>query len=88
MSTARNPQPLIVSKTNGSMITAQFPDGSEITSNRAFFRSVPDTPPELLVQTYTEMEPTVDTLVPDVMARPESTPHVNVPRTEGSEHRD
>jgi hypothetical protein len=56
MSTARNPQPLIVSKTKGSMVTAQFPDGTEITRNQALFRSMPNAPPESMVQRQPEPE--------------------------------
>lgn len=46
----RYPQPLIVSKVKGPMITAQHPDGREVTRNKSFFRSVPNVPPETLMQ--------------------------------------
>lgn len=45
----RNPQPLTVSKTKGSMITAQYPNGKEITRNKSFFRPTPNVPPESVI---------------------------------------
>ena len=62
MSTVRNPQPLIVSKQKGTMITAQFPDGSEVTRNQAYFRSLPDAPLESVVQR--QPEPEIETSIP------------------------
>ena len=47
--TIRDAQPLTVSKTKGSMITAQYPNGKEVTRNKSFFRPVPNAPPEILV---------------------------------------
>lgn len=55
--TIRNPQPLTVSKTKGSMVTARYPDGKEITRNKSFFRSTPSVPPESLIPQEQEPEP-------------------------------
>ena len=63
MSTPRNPQPLIVSQKKGCMISAKFPDGHEITRNQAYFRSLPDAPPESVVQKQPEHEQMMPTTV-------------------------
>ena len=53
----RNPQPLTISKTKGSMITAQCPSGKEITRNKSFFRLTPNVPPESVITQEQEQEP-------------------------------
>ena len=40
------------------MVAAQFPDGAEITLNQAYFRSLPDAPPESVIQRQPEPEVT------------------------------
>lgn len=54
--TVRDPQPVIVSKTKGTMITAQFPNGKEVTRNKSFFKPTPNVPPSSLVEQETEVE--------------------------------
>ena len=54
--TSRNPQPVIVSKTKGTMVTAQFPNGREVTRNKSFFKPTPDVPPNSLIEQEPEPE--------------------------------
>ena len=45
------------------MIGAKFPDGHEITRNQAYFHSLPDAPPESVVQKQPEHEQMTPTTV-------------------------
>ncbi len=57
--TIRDPQPMTVSNTKGTMITAQFPNGREVTRNKSFFKPTPNAPPEMLLQQEPEPEPEI-----------------------------
>ena len=48
--TSRNPQPVIVSNTKGTMVTAQFPNGREVTRNKSFFKPTPNVPSNSLIE--------------------------------------
>ena len=48
--TSRNPQPVIVSNTKGTMVTAQFPNGREVTRNKSFFKPTPNVPQNSLIE--------------------------------------
>ena len=54
--TSRNPQPVIVSNTKGTMVTAQFPNGREVTRNKSFFKPTPNVPPNSLIEQEPEPE--------------------------------
>jgi hypothetical protein len=47
--TSYNPQPLIVKTQKGSMITATYPDGKEVTRNKSRFKVFPHADPESLI---------------------------------------
>ena len=54
--TSRNPQPVIVSNTKGTMVTAQFPNRREVTRNKSFFKPTPNVPPNSLIEQEPEPE--------------------------------
>ena len=58
--TTRDPQQLIISKEKGTMITATYPDGKEITRNKSHFKLVDPKPEELLVR---EPEPEIEPVI-------------------------